>query len=643
MERKIEKGSVSVVYSESRLLRNIEAAVGTDVSLTEAPSSTRFDYGVNVSALAKANAKNPLALASEISQRVDLGGYIKSAEAVGPFVNFELDMAIYGDAVLSQVLNMQGEYGKEKEKNGRRVVIDMSSPNIAKRMSYGHLRSTIIGDALSNLYRSQGYEVIRDNHIGDWGTQFGKLIVAIKKWGNEQKLVKANDPIGELQELYVKFHSEEEVEKVAIRKVSKELALQNGYDSVPNLKETIEKISQEIMTRKHLQRKELDMDKVLEDALDRVIESPLEKEGRNWFLALENGNAEARRIWKLCVELSLKEFNQIYEILGVSFEQTLGESFYEDKLAPTTQIVENSGASKISEGALVVDMSDVNLGVSIVRKSDGASLYMTRDLACAIYRQEELRADKAVYVVGEDQKQYFQQLFEILKRLGYSIGENSEHIYFGMVSLPEGKMSTRKGRVVLLKDVINEGLNRADTVLNAKNPELAKDINLRNKVIRQVAVGALKWNDLKQDAKRSIIFDWDKALNFDGNSAPYVQYTAVRAKSILNSALNQNLKVETRMINNPEIFQETSEKALIRQLASYPEALKAALEDNDPSKIATYVYELAKRFNSFYTKVPVLKTEDRTLMSSRLKLVAASAQVITNALSIIGIEVPDKM
>ena len=643
MERKAEKRSVSVVYSEARLLRSIENSVGAPSIVTEAPSSTKYDYGVNVSAEAKRQGLNPVAYADKLAKNATVGGYIKSIDAVGPFVNFELDMSLYGDAVLSQILTMQGEYGKETEKNGRKVVIDMSSPNIAKRMSYGHLRSTIIGDALSNLYKSQGYEVIRDNHIGDWGTQFGKLIVAIKKWGSESRLAKAKDPIGELQDLYVKFHSEEEKEKAILRKSAKEIALKKGYSSVPNLAETVEKVSQEIMTRKQIKRTELDMDKVLEDSLDRVIVSSLEEEGRKWFLELERGNKDARRIWKLCIDLSLKEFNQIYEILGVSFEKTLGESFYEDKLASTMDIVEKSNASKISEGALVVDMSDVNLGVAIVRKSDGASLYMTRDLACAIYRQKELKADKAVYVVGEDQKQYFQQLFEILKRTGYSIGENSEHIYFGMVSLPEGKMSTRKGRVILLKDVINEGLNRANEVLKQKNPDLAKETRLRNQIIRQVAIGALKWNDLKQDAKRPIVFDWDKALNFEGNSAPYVQYTAVRAKSILRSAETQAISVENRLLSSPEAYQEPAEKALIRHLASYPEALKEALKENDPSKITTYVYELAKRFNAFYTKVPVLKTEDRTILESRLKLVKGASQVISNALAIVGIEVPEKM
>lgn len=615
---------------------------GATPSIVEAPVETGFDYGVNLVKVAGLEGLRPQDLASRLAGTTNISS-VDEVRAVGPFLNFRLNMPKFGNEVLGQVLKMGPDYGKENEGHGQRVVIDMSSPNIAKRMSYGHLRSTIIGDALANLHRAAGYEVIRDNHIGDWGTQFGKLIVAIKEWGDEEELLASDDPIGVLQDLYVKFHSEVDLEKDALREVAKQKIDKDGVESIPGLKEAIEKVSQEIMIRKKISKADLDMSKITEDALDRVIQSNLEDGGRNWFLKLEKGDPEARRLWKLCIDLSLKEFDEIYKVLGVDFEESLGESFYENRLQGVVDEVASSKAGRISDGALVIDMQDKGLGVAIVQKSDGASVYMTRDLACAIYRQKEMKADKAIYVVGEEQKQYFQQLFEALRRLGYKIGENAEHVYFGMVSLPEGKMSTRKGRVILLKDVLTEGFKKAQEILEAKNPELSKNTALKNQVVRQIAVGALKWNDLSQDAKRPIVFDWNKALNFEGNSAPYVQYTAVRANSILEaSGVDRSSLATDKTIYSKE-YGEVAERALIRQLAAFPDAIKDALDNSSPSKIAAYVYELAKRFNSFYTKTPVLKAGDRDIVVSRLKLVAATSQVITNALGILGIEVPEEM
>ncbi|MDP3917846.1 MAG: arginine--tRNA ligase [Candidatus Woesebacteria bacterium] len=626
--------------TENQLIKAIESQLvnkNQTPNIIEAPLSTGFDYGINLTSLASQEGLSPHDLALQIANTID------GAEAVGSFLNFKLNMSEFGHSVVDQILDMKSDYGKENEGNGQRVVIDMSSPNIAKRMSYGHLRSTIIGDALANLHRSAGYEVIRDNHIGDWGTQFGKLIVAIKNWGNEQELLTSDDPIGVLQDLYVKFHSEEETEKGVLREEAKQKIALHSVESITGLKETIETISQEIMTRKKIPKIELDMTKITEDALDRVIVTSLEKEGRNWFLKLEKGNKEARRLWKLCIDLSLKEFNQIYEVLGVNFEESFGESFYEGMLTDVINKVSSSKAGHISNGALVIDMEDKGLGVAIVQKSDGASVYMTRDLACAIYREEEMKADKAIYVVGDDQKQYFEQLFEALTRLDYKIGKNSVHVYFGMVSLPEGKMSTRKGRVILLKDVLNEGFKKAKDVIEKKSPELNKNEALKNEIVRQVAVGSLKWNDLCQDPRKSIIFNWDKALNFDGNSAPYVQYTAVRANSIIETSEIDIISLLKNNVNSKKDYQEASEKALIRQLANFPSAIKDGLDNNSPAKIASYVFELAKRFNSFYGKNRVLGIDDENIASSRLKLVAATSQTIKNSLAILGIEVPLKM
>ncbi len=637
----INHGLSSIIKSELPFSQDLE------LQFTESPQGTGFDFGVNVIKIAKDSGKNPQELAKSLAEKINSTNYplVESAASMGPFLNFSLNMDEFGGRVLDQIFDQKSSYGKEKIGNGQRVIIDMSSPNIAKRMSIGHLRSTIIGDSLANLYKSQGYEVIRDNHLGDWGTQFGKLIVAMKKWGNEQSILNSDDPIEELQELYVKFHSEAEKDASGLRKSAKEKWLQGKADEVSGLNEAIENVSQEIMTRKKIGRDQLEMeDKVVEDALDRVIVTDLEKEGRDWFLRLEQGDPEARRLWKLCVDLSMKEFNKIYKTLGVDFEKTLGESFYENKLQETIKLVKKNKNANISDGALIIDMNDVGLGAAIVQKSDGASVYFTRDLACAIYRERDLKVDKMIYVVGDDQKFYFKQLFESLRRLGYKVGDNAEHVYFGMIRLPEGKMSTREGRVILLKDVVEEGFKRAEDILRQKNPELAKNKKLRDEVVRQVAVGALKWNDLSQDPRKSIEFSWDKALRLDGNSAPYVQYTAVRAKSIVESAGLPNGTVSLKDIFFPmDIFSHQSEKALIRKLSEYPSVLSEAIKENNPSKVATFVYDLAKRFNAFYTNVPVLKSETENLKKSRLLLTAASVQVITNALGVLGIEVPEKM
>jgi arginyl-tRNA synthetase len=613
--------------------------------VSEAPPGTGFDFGINLIKISKDLDRNPLELAIELANRInsEKQSLIEAAETTGPFLNLKLDMQKFGGAVLGQIFDLKSAYGNESVGKGQKVVVDMSSPNIAKRMHIAHLRSTIIGDAIANLYRNQGYEVVRDNHLGDWGTGFGDLIVAIKKWGNEKKLLTSNDPIGGLQDLYVKFNAVAEQEKQTLWEEAKQKALKNGYDSIPGLPEAVENATQEVMERKQISRSEVDTIKVLEDGLDRVVQSSLEKEGRGWFLKLERGDPEARRLWKLCVDLSIKEFNQMYSMLGVGFEETLGESFYENQLQNVIDKVRKSKIGKVSEGALVVDMQHKGLGVAIVQKSDGASVYFTRDLACAIYRQEKMGADKVIYVVGGEQKQYFQQLFEALRMLGYKVGENAEHVYFGMVTLPEGKMSTRKGRVILLKDVIKEGLRRAEDILKQKNPELAKNKKLRDKVVRQVAIGALKWNDLSQDPKRPIEFNWDRALKLDGNSAPYVQYTAVRAKSIMEASDLSKNEI-SKKINLPVgSFNHPAEKALIRKLSDYPSALSEAIRESNPSKVAIYVYEVAKRFNAFYTNVPVLKSEDDGVRKSRLLLTSASIQVITNALGILGIEVPERM
>ncbi|MDP1710309.1 MAG: arginine--tRNA ligase [bacterium] len=592
---RINNKDVSGKYTVQRLRLFIENEVvtksprnvdGVSVPLKEVPVESEFDYGVNLMPLVKKASLPAEVIGQAIGTAITQGdgSMIEEIALTGPFLNFKINMPKFAENGLNEIIDNGLKFGNEDIGHGQIVAVDMSSPNIAKRMSIGHLRSTIIGDAISNLYRASGYEVVRDNHIGDWGTQFGNLIHAIKAWGDEGKLKVSKDPIGDLQDLYVKFHSETEKNK------------------------------------------------------------DLENEGRSWFLKLEQGDTEAKRIWKMCVDLSLKEFNEIYDVLNVKFEKTLGESFYEPLLKDTMSLVSKNPAGRISEGALIIDMESEGYKSAIVQKSDGASVYFTRDLACAIYRQKEMGADKVVYVVGEDQKFYFQQLFGALRKLGFTIGENAVHVPFGMIRMPEGKrMSTRKGEVILLKDVISEGMERAKKVLFNKNPELSKNTKLSDKVIKQVAIGALKWNDLSQDATRSFEFGWDRALKLDGNSAPYVQYTAVRAKSVLELSGFKVGQLRIKDLTNMDIFKSPAERALVRQIFELPNVISESLKSHDPSKIAAFTYEVAKRFNSFYTKHKILKADNGEDQIARLKLVAATHQVITNSLAILGIEVPEQM
>ena len=635
------------VETDRKPLKRVEADISEAVSgvlgrqvnlpLQETPKVLEADYGLNLTAVAIQSHMNVEMLGSQIEALLVGKNYpwLEKVAVQGPFLNVTLEMGVFGIEVVDNVLKMGKDYGTESIGNGEIVAIDMSAPNIAKRMGIGHLRSTIIGDALAHLYEAQGYKPIKDNHLGDWGTQFGNLIVAIKKWGNESELLASEDPIGALQALYVKFHAQMEEEKESDKKAVNAVVAEKGIDAVLGLREAMQRRRQDLIKKD----KTPDEEQILKDAIDQVAKSGLEDEGRRWFLRLEQGDPEAKRLWSTCIEMSMREFEGIYKILGVEFDVTLGESFYENKMAAVIEEVKSSGIGSQSEGALVVDMSDKGLDVAIVRKSDGATLYMTRDLACALYRETEMGAGRAIYVVGEEQQFYFKQLFEILRRMGHPIGEKSEHVYFGLVRSAEGKMSTRKGTTILLKDVIAEGLRRAEQVLGGR----VKDPVKRAEIVRQIAIGALKWNDLGQDPRKTIVFDWDRALKLEGYSGPYVQYAAVRAQHILEAS-GVDIKISNFDTKDTAgLFAAESEKDLIKAIAGYPQAITEARSSSNPSKVAIYLYDLAKRFNLFYNAISVLRTDDPRLKESRVKLVAASLQVIANGLAILGIEIPEAM
>lgn len=646
---------------EDQIIQEISQHTGQPVSeikITPPPPHVNADYAVQLTTIGKEAGTNPVELAKQVAERLPQIQIrmFEAASAQGPYLNFRLEMGAFGTDTVNQILHLGSDYGKENTGHGGSVVVDMSSPNIAKEMSYGHLRSTIIGDAVSRLHEAMGYAVTRDNHIGDWGTQFGKLIVAIRKWGGDvDQLMISENPIAELQKLYVKFHDEADLQATKLREDLREKLTQDGEPTTmeelrqkvknvnPQILTAVNEAAQTIIKRKKISEDELDIQKIMEDALDKAAVPPLEEEGREAFAKLEQGDPEARKIWKVCIDLSMKEFEEVYQILGVNFDVVYGESFYEEMLDDAIKAVQKSGAAKRSKGALIVDLEDQGLGTAVIQKSDGSSLYITRDIATAIYRQDKMGADKAVYVVGEDQRLYFKQLFEILKRMDYPIGETSEHVYFGMVRLPEGKMSTRKGKTIPLKEVIGEAFARAEDILKDKNPELYNDETKRQQVVRQIAVAAIKWNDLGQDPKKEIVFNLEKAVNLTGYSGPFVQYAAVRANKIIEASQLSPKEIADLSIDHPEAYESDSERDLVKALAEYPRALKEAFATSNPSKLAAAVYDVASRFNAFYENSPVLKAENEADRKVRLKLVAATSQVITNGLTILGIEVPQAM
>jgi len=556
-------------------------AVGVDAETAQllpinaTPENVEGDFGIPVFSLAKTFRKSPPQIAQELAVKltdtVTKNGYVTKYFPVGPYVNFELNAEKFATTTVVDILQKGPEYGRQNFGSGEKVIIELSSPNIAKRMSVGHLRSTIIGDAIAKAYSFCGFEVIKDNHLGDWGTQFGHLLYAIEQWGDFAAIEK--NPIEELQKLYVKVSAAgEEDEKV-------------------------------------------------KDA------------GRAWFKKLEDGDPEARRLWQKITDWSLKDFQKIYDILDVKFDITLGESFYEPMLQPVIEKAKKTGAATESRGALVFDLEDQGLGIAILQKSDGATIYLTRDLAKIMYCTETLKADRLIYVVGEDQKLYFRQLFAAAKKMGYKLADHSVHIYFGLVRLPEGKMSTRKGRVIFLEDLIVEAQKRAAAMISGKT-KLTTDVE-KEKLIKQISVGALKWNDLKEDPREPVIFNWDEMLSLKGNSAPYVQYAYARAASVLEKA-GELKKPHSLMPTEP------LEKSVVKKVAEFPSVVKKVVENNTSAPLATYLYELAQEYNSFYHELTILGAE-RKAKETRIALSAAVAQTLKNGLSLLGIEAPEKM
>ena len=539
------------------------------LNLLEQPKSSDLgDIAFPAFSLAKVERKAPQAIAADIAEKIDQSAFEKVV-ATGPYVNFFLDKSKISDQVIKSVIEAGADYGQQDEGHGQNITIDLSSPNIAKPFSVGHLRSTVIGDALSNIFRQMGYNTIKINHLGDWGKQFGLLMVAYKKWGSKEA-VEAN-PIDELLKLYVRINAE------------------------------------------------IENDPELDD------------EGRLWFKKLEDGDPEATELWQWFRDESLVEFNRIYKLLGVEFDSLNGEAFYNDKMDEGVQILEDKGLLKESKGASIVELDDVNLPPAMIKKSDGATLYITRDIATAIYRARTYNFVKNIYAVGQEQSNHFRQLKAVLKKMGFDWSDDMVHVDFGLVTKNRQKLSTRKGNIILLEPTLQEAISRAKAQIEEKNPELEN----KEEVAHAVGVGAVKFYDLKTDRRNGYDFDLEAMVSFEGETGPYVQYAYARIQSILRKANFTPSTDATYSLSDPESWE------IIKLLQDFSRVVKRAAENYDPSLIAKYAINLAQAFNKYYAHTRIL--DESPERESRLALSYSTAVVLKEALRLLGVDAPEKM
>ncbi|WP_032121470.1 arginine--tRNA ligase [Clostridium amazonitimonense] len=534
------------------------------------PKPDMGDFAFPCFQFAKVLRKAPNAIAEELKDKISKEGFEK-VETLGPYLNFFVEKGDLIKETLNKILNEKERYGSSEEGKGKNVIVEYSSPNIAKPFHVGHLFTTAIGNALYKMLNFEGYNAIGVNHLGDWGTQFGKLIVAYKRWIDEKALEK--NPIEELLRIYVKFHDESE-------------------------------------------------------------KNPsLEDEARMHFKRLEDGEEEETKLWKRFKDLSLKEFEKVYEILGVKFDSYAGESFYSDKMDTVVEELENKGLLVDSNGAKVVMLDEYNMPPCIIKKADGATIYATRDLAAAMYRKNTYNFYKNIYVVGTPQALHFKQIFTTLKLMGHDWADDCRHVGFGLVKFADKKLSTRKGDVILLEDLLKEATAKTLEIINEKNP------NLENKeeVAKKVGIGAVVFAYLKNNRERDIVFDWKDMLSFEGETGPYVQYTYARAKSILRKAGTIGSECDYSKLNSKEEFE------LVKTLKAFNEAILSAIDKLEPAMLTRYIIDVAKAFNKFYNSHSIINLEDESLKNARLNMVEATCTVIHNGLSLLGIETVEKM
>lgn len=554
-----------------RLSSIIELPIEDIEKLIEIPPKPEMgDFAFPCFQLAKTFRKAPNMIAEELKDKFDKSNFEK-VENLGPYLNFFVDKSIFSKNVIEKILEEKDKYGASNEGKGRKALIEYSSPNIAKPFHVGHLFSTAIGNALYKIFTFEGYDCERLNHLGDWGTQFGKLIAAYKRWVDKEALEK--EPIKELLRIYVKFHDEAEKDPA------------------------------------------------------------LEEEGRLHFKRLEDGEEEEVKLWKRFRELSLKEFEKVYHMLNVEFDSYAGESFYGDKMDAVVEEIDEKGLLVESNGAKVVMLEDYNMPPCIIKKSDGATIYATRDLATAIYRKKTYDFYKSIYVVGLEQSLHFKQVFTTLKLMGHDWADDCTHIGFGLVRFTDRKLSTRKGEVIFLEDLLKESVDKTLEIINEKNSELEN----KEETAKKIGIGAVIFTYLKNNRERDIVFSWDEMLSFDGETGPYVQYSYARGKSILRKAEEIQGDVDYSKLSSKEEFE------LVKTLEGFNKSILQAIEKLEPSIVTRYVIEVAKAFNKFYNHNSILNAEDEEIKKARIKLVESTCQVIKNALNLLGIEVVEKM
>ncbi|NHN31113.1 arginine--tRNA ligase [Paenibacillus agricola] len=553
---------------------------GAIADLIEYPPNPQMgDLSMPCFRLSKQLRKAPQAIAEGLAASWQEHPAVLRVEAISGYFNVFLQPGHVASSVIGEILEQNERYGSQNIGQGRNIVIDFSSPNIAKTFHIGHLRSTMIGNAIYKIHEFLGYNCIGINHLGDWGTQFGKLIVAYKQWG-EESTVEA-EGIGELQRLYIKFHDEAE------------------------------------------QKPEL------------------EDEARSMFVQLEQGDEEAIKLWKWFVAISLKEFEKMYELLGVSFDSYTGESFYNDKMAAIVEELKEKKLLEEDEGAQLVRLDAFNMPPALMLKKDGGTLYHTRDVTAAVYRQQTYDFEKCIYVTDAGQSLHFQQWFKVIELMGYGWHDKLVHVPFGKVSLEGAKLSTRKGNVVRLEELLTLAIEKTKEIIEQKNP------NLENKAetAQEVGVGAIIFSDLSNNRVKDIVFSWEDALNFEGETGPYVQYTHARASSVLRKAGDRVAGEQLPLKLNEQdaaLLDQPTEQALLKQLYYFKERLEQAMQKLEPSIVSRYLVDLAQSFNRFYHECPIL-VEDAALRQARLAVVRSTQITIHNGLALIGLKAPEKM
>ena len=548
-----------------------ELPAGQVAEMIETPPDPKMgDAALPCFKLAKELRKAPPVIAQELAEKIEAPDFVERVEVAGGYLNFFYDRKFYAESVLG-ALGAAGEnWGRSEIGAGKTVVIDYSSVNIAKPFHIGHLSSTAIGSALYKIYKYLGYNVVGVNHLGDWGTQFGKLIAAYKMWGNDDEINR--DSVSAMLKLYVRFH--EEAEK----------------------------------------------------------DESLNEQGRAWFKKIEDGDEEALRIFGWFKELTLREAKRVYALLDVQFDSFSGESFYNDKIPAVLDELRGKKLLEQSEGAWVVRLDEEGLPPAIILKSDGTTLYATRDLAAAEYRKKTYDFYKNLYVVAYQQNLHFKQLFAVLKKMGHEWASGCEHVAFGMVSLEDGTMSTRKGKIVLLEDVLKKAVEKTLAVIEEKNPGLAD----KEQVASDIGIGAVIFSTLSQSRIKDITFSFDRVLNYDGETGPYVQYTHTRCASVLARHQDTGADADLSVLENDDAF------AVLKLLAAFPQTIVAASEKNEPFYVTRYLLDLAQAFNKYYYEYRIID-DNAAQTNARVALTRAVKDTLKTGLKLLGIKAPNKM